>query len=199
MCICFATQADASDGSMSGCAALFVCRNSWVQHAYTSRNAPMILTVTPSGEGHPAHHFLWSKYQGSTTPSSYGKTFKMSEPHRWSRFTYQFEMYSSAVNVQYLLRLPSPWLRRLSIAISSPDQSSYAWGVTRCLHNLSAPVRGRRLGTSRSGFSAVSRRCKSLVVASVCFGSPWLGKDLTRAFLSLLSLFEFFETIVFCT
>ena len=24
---CFATQADASDGSISGCAALFVCRN----------------------------------------------------------------------------------------------------------------------------------------------------------------------------
>ena len=99
VCTCSATQADASDGSISGCAALFVCRNSWVRYTYTSRNAPMILTVTPSREGHPAHHFLWSKDQGSTTPSSYGKTFKMFEPHTWPRLTYQFETYSTSVMI----------------------------------------------------------------------------------------------------
>ena len=109
----------------------------------------MILTVTPSGEGHPAHHFLWSKDQGSSTPPSYGKTFKMSEPHRRSSFTYRFETYSTSAKRTVLAQI-FIFLRQI-IVRSSPFHRLIARPIQLCLRcdaplvRLSAPARCQRI------------------------------------------------------
>ena len=63
----------------------------------------MILTVVPSGEGHPAHQFLWSQDHGSTTPPSYGKTFKIFEPYGALGLKYHFETYSTSVSHDHII------------------------------------------------------------------------------------------------
>ena len=177
----------------------------------------MILTVIPSGEGHPAHHFLWSQDHGSTTPPSYGKTFKMFEPYGALGLKYHFETYSTSVSHDHIIIVhhqkgpnvvddssSGRIFCILSIATICQPLPSHRLIIepclrcdARCPHNLSAPACGLEIKPK----AYRSQRClppakawwRHLVTLDLALFAQ--GLDACSS-LSSLTL-ELFETIAF--
>jgi len=122
----------------------------------------------------------------------------MFKPHGWSRFTYQFETYSTSVMIILLLFHLKRTQRTIDYCdppstitthrlIASSYQSSYAWGATRCLLGLSAPACCRRIRPKAYCFQRCLPPAKSLVDDILSTLVPLVWARIWRAHFSLFS------------